>query len=79
MIIFSSFLGLDLENSPLMDRNKFAKQLGESPAFIATTLLEDGGVLEGSSSASLLNEAIHVISCGYEHKTEWGKEVSTSF
>jgi len=23
----------------------------------------------------LLKEAIHVISCGYEAKTEWGKEV----
>ena len=22
-------------------------------------------------------EAIHVISCGYEEKTEWGKEVRT--
>jgi cellulose synthase A len=37
--------------------------------------MEDGGVPKGASSASLLKEAIHVISCGYEDKTEWGKEV----
>ncbi|KAL0432298.1 UNVERIFIED_CONTAM: Cellulose synthase A catalytic subunit [UDP-forming] [Sesamum latifolium] len=30
---------------------------------------------KGATSASLLKEAIHVISCGYEDKTEWGKEV----
>ncbi|KAJ6709176.1 X-BOX TRANSCRIPTION FACTOR-RELATED [Salix koriyanagi] len=31
--------------------------------------------LKRASSASLLKEAIHVISCGYEDKTEWGKEI----
>ncbi|KAL0300814.1 UNVERIFIED_CONTAM: Cellulose synthase A catalytic subunit [UDP-forming] [Sesamum radiatum] len=36
---------------------------------------EDGGVPQGATSASLLKEAIHVISCGYEDKAEWGKEV----
>ncbi|KAK6150552.1 hypothetical protein DH2020_015484 [Rehmannia glutinosa] len=36
---------------------------------------ENGGVLEAVNSTSLLKEAIHVISCGYEDKTEWGKEV----
>ncbi|RVW51179.1 putative cellulose synthase A catalytic subunit 6 [Vitis vinifera] len=30
---------------------------------------------KSASPASLLKEAIHVISCGYEDKTEWGKEV----
>ncbi|KAH0989599.1 hypothetical protein GBA52_001082 [Prunus armeniaca] len=29
-----------------------------------------------NQSSTLLKEAIHVISCGYEEKTEWGKEVS---
>ena len=43
--------------------------------FIASTLLEKGGVPEGTRPASLLKEAIQVISCGYEDKTEWGKEV----
>ncbi|MBV7591608.1 hypothetical protein KVQ90_24425, partial [Escherichia coli] len=28
-----------------------------------------------TNPASLLKEAIHVISCGYEDKTEWGKEI----
>ncbi|KAE8715305.1 Cellulose synthase A catalytic subunit 2 [Hibiscus syriacus] len=28
-----------------------------------------------ATTASLLKEAIHVISCGYEDKTDWGKEV----
>ncbi|MCI29806.1 cellulose synthase A catalytic subunit 2, partial [Trifolium medium] len=37
--------------------------------------MEDGGILKAATSASLLKEAIHVISCGYEDKTEWGKEV----
>ncbi|KAG6673908.1 hypothetical protein I3842_15G014300 [Carya illinoinensis] len=41
----------------------------------ASTLMEDREVPNGASSASLLKEAIHVISCSYEDKTEWGKEV----
>ncbi|GFY85642.1 cellulose synthase A2 [Actinidia rufa] len=51
------------------------EKFGQSPVFIASTLLEDGGVPPGATSASLLKEAIHVISCGYEDKSEWGKEV----
>lgn len=35
----------------------------------------EGGVPPSSSPAALLKEAIHVISCGYEDKTEWGLEV----
>lgn len=42
---------------------------------MASTLLENGGMQNSVSSTSLLKEAIHVISCGYEDKTEWGKEV----
>ncbi|XP_043722585.1 cellulose synthase A catalytic subunit 2 [UDP-forming]-like [Telopea speciosissima] len=67
--------GVDSEKSSLMSQIKFEKKLGQSPVFVASTLLEDGGVPLGASSASLLKEAIHVISCSYEHKTEWGKEV----
>ncbi|MED6135796.1 Cellulose synthase A catalytic subunit 4 [UDP-forming] [Stylosanthes scabra] len=29
----------------------------------------------GTNSQNLIKEAIHVISCGYEEKTEWGKEI----
>lgn len=58
-----------------MPQIKLEKKFGQSPVFLASTLMEDGGVPKGASSASLLKEAIHVISCGYEDKTEWGKEV----
>lgn len=58
-----------------MSRVKFEKKFGQSPVFIATTLMEEGGIPKGATTASLLKEAIHVISCGYEDKTEWGKEV----
>ncbi|KAF8404446.1 hypothetical protein HHK36_009331 [Tetracentron sinense] len=67
--------GIDNEKSSLIPQMKFEKRFGQSPVFIASTLLETGGVPQEVSSASLLKEAIHVISCGYEDKTEWGKEV----
>ncbi|MCD9645665.1 Cellulose synthase A catalytic subunit 2 [Datura stramonium] len=67
--------GIDSEKASLMPQIKLEKKFGQSPVFITSTLLEDGGVPPGASSASLLKEAIHVISCGYEDKTEWGKEV----
>nr|APU87549.1 CesA9 [Plantago ovata] len=67
--------GIESEKTTLMPQVKFEKKFGQSPVFIASTLLEDGGVPPGASSAALLKEAIHVISCGYEDKTEWGKEV----
>lgn len=70
-----SNVGIDNEKSSLMPQVKFEKKFGQSPAFIASTLMEDGGVPGGGTSASLLKEAIHVISCGYEDKSEWGKEV----
>lgn len=56
------------------------KKYGQSSVFVTSTLqLEDGGTPRGESYvASLFKEAIHVISCGYEAKTEWGKEVSIS-
>jgi len=62
-----------------MPQVKFEKKFGQSPVFIASTLMEEGGVTQGVSEASLLKEAIHVISCGYEDKTEWGKEVKADF
>lgn len=62
-----------------MPEHKLEKKFGQSPVFVASTLLEDGGSLKSTSPASLLKEAIHVISCGYEDKTEWGKEVTSSF
>lgn len=71
-----TFAGVESEKLSLIPAQiKSEKKFGQSPVFIASTSLEDGGVLPGASSASLLKEAIHVISCGYEDKTEWGKEV----
>ncbi|KAE9610252.1 putative hexosyltransferase chromatin regulator PHD family [Lupinus albus] len=60
--------------APNMTQTKLEKRFGQSPVFVASTLLENGGVPLGVSPASLLKEAIQVISCGYEDKTEWGKE-----
>lgn len=60
-------------------RKRLEKRFGQSPVFIEATLMEKGGVPPTADSALLLQEAIHVISCGYEDKTEWGKEVSKIF
>ncbi len=68
--------GIGSEKSTMVsETTKLEKKFGQSPVFVASTLLEDGGVLKSASPASLLKEAIHVISCGYEDKTDWGKEV----
>ncbi|KAJ6288946.1 hypothetical protein OIU76_024846 [Salix suchowensis] len=63
------------EKSSETSQMKLEKKFGQSPVFVASTLLENGGVPRDASPASLLREAIQVISCGYEDKTEWGKEV----
>lgn len=63
------------EKAANMSQVKLEKKFGQSPVFVASTLLEHGGVPHNISPASLLKEAIQVISCGYEDKTEWGKEV----
>ncbi|CAI9759792.1 unnamed protein product [Fraxinus pennsylvanica] len=63
------------EKTPMLPEKKLKNKFGQSSAFVASTLIEDGGILKNASPASLLKEAIHVISCGYEDKTDWGKEV----
>ncbi|XP_008235611.1 PREDICTED: cellulose synthase A catalytic subunit 4 [UDP-forming] [Prunus mume] len=74
--IEEGFEGYDeLEKSSLMSQKNFEKRFGQSPVFIASTLMENGGLPEGNNSQTLVKEAIHVISCGYEEKTEWGKEI----
>ncbi|XP_019188397.1 PREDICTED: cellulose synthase A catalytic subunit 4 [UDP-forming] [Ipomoea nil] len=65
----------ELEKSSLMSQKNFEKRFGQSPVFITSTLMEDGGLPEGTNPTTLIKEAIHVISCGYEEKTEWGKEL----
>ncbi|KAM5577673.1 cellulose synthase A catalytic subunit 2 [UDP-forming]-like [Rosa sericea] len=63
------------DKSSHMSQLKLEKKFGQSPVFVASAVLEDGGIPQDVSPASLLREAIQVISCGYEDKTEWGKEV----
>ena len=58
-----------------MSQKRLEKRFGQSPVFIAATFMEMGGIPPSTNPATLLKEAIHVISCGYEDKTEWGKEV----
>lgn len=61
-----------------MSEMNFEKKFGKSAIFVTSTLMVEGGVPPSSSPAALLKEAIHVISCGYEDKTEWGLEVNTN-
>lgn len=63
------------EELSFMSLKSLEKRFGQSPVFIASTMMEDGGLPKGTNSRSLIKEAIHVISCDYEEKTEWGKEV----
>ncbi|GLJ38324.1 hypothetical protein SUGI_0780480 [Cryptomeria japonica] len=65
----------EYERQLLVSQRSFEKSFGQSTVFIASTLMENGGVPESTNPASVIKEAIHVISCGYEEKTEWGKEV----
>uniref|UniRef100_A0A0D9ZUU0 Cellulose synthase n=1 Tax=Oryza glumipatula TaxID=40148 RepID=A0A0D9ZUU0_9ORYZ len=67
--------GYEDERSVLMSQKRLEKRFGQSPIFIASTFMTQGGIPPSTNPASLLKEAIHVISCGYEDKTEWGKEI----
>lgn len=67
----------EYERSMLISQMSFEKSFGQSSVFIESTLMENGGVPESVDPSTLIKEAIHVISCGYEEKTEWGKEVSS--
>ncbi|KAL9675689.1 hypothetical protein QQ045_003894 [Rhodiola kirilowii] len=67
--------GYEEEQTLFMSQKRLEKRFGQSPVFIAATFMENGGVPPSTNPASLLTEAIHVISCGYEDKTEWGKEI----
>ena len=63
------------ERSMLISQMSFEKTFGLSTVFIESTIMENGGVPESADPSMLIKEAIHVISCGYEEKTEWGREV----
>ncbi|TYI27283.1 hypothetical protein ES332_A05G166900v1 [Gossypium tomentosum] len=59
----------------LISQRSFEKTFGLSSVFIESTIMENGGVAESANPSTLIKEAIHVINCGYEEKTEWGKEI----
>lgn len=65
----------DHERSLLISQMSFEKTFGMSSVFIESTLMENGGVPDSANPSTLIREAIHVIGCGYEEKTAWGKEV----
>ncbi|KAL7212801.1 hypothetical protein ACSBR2_015478 [Camellia fascicularis] len=65
----------EYERSLLISQLSFEKTFGMSSVFIESTLMENGGVTESTNPSLLIKEAIHVISCGYEEKTAWGKEI----
>ncbi|KAA0058629.1 cellulose synthase A catalytic subunit 3 [Cucumis melo var. makuwa] len=67
--------GFDDEKSLLMSQMTLEQRFGQSSVFVASTLMENGGVPQSATPESLLKEAIHVISCGYEDKTDWGSEI----
>ncbi|KAI5076718.1 hypothetical protein GOP47_0008783 [Adiantum capillus-veneris] len=67
--------GYDDDKALLMSKKNFENRFGHSSVFLGSVLLEHGGVPHSASPAELLKEAIHVISCGYEDKTEWGQEI----
>jgi len=58
------------------------RHFGHSPAFIASAFAtqERGGggsdaATADADASSVLREAIHVVSCAYEERTRWGKDV----
>ncbi|KAH6793027.1 cellulose synthase family protein [Perilla frutescens var. hirtella] len=64
------------ERSLLISQMSFEKTFGLSTVFIESTMMENGGVGDiAANPSTLIKEAIHVISCGYEEKTAWGKEI----
>ncbi|KAK9706821.1 hypothetical protein RND81_07G153900 [Saponaria officinalis] len=65
----------EYERSMLMSQTSFEKTFGLSSVLIESTMMENGGIPDSTNPSSLINEAIHVISCGYEEKTAWGKEI----
>ncbi|CAK8539816.1 unnamed protein product [Lathyrus sativus] len=66
----------DDEKTLLMSRMILEKRFGHSVVFVDSTLMENGGVPQSATPDTLLKEAIHVISCGYEDRTEWGTEIA---
>ena len=64
-----------MEGSEKQSLIQYTKRFGESAVFVLSTFREEGGGIGAANPSSTLKEAIHVISCGYEEKTDWGKEL----
>ena len=75
LLFLNSGAGFDDEKSLLMSQTSLENRFGQSAVFVASALMENGGVPQSATPENLLKEAIHVISCGYEDKSEWGTEV----
>ncbi len=75
-IIAWKFSGVKHDKVLTISSKNLEERFGPSFAFVASTFLESGGVPQPANADALLKEAIHVISCGYEDKSDWGKEVS---
>ncbi|KAJ1259786.1 hypothetical protein BS78_10G182800 [Paspalum vaginatum] len=58
-------------------RAALERHFGHSPVFIASAFTGHGrgGASTAADASSLLREAIHVVSCAYEERTRWGKDV----
>uniref|UniRef100_A0A2N9IWJ2 cellulose synthase (UDP-forming) n=1 Tax=Fagus sylvatica TaxID=28930 RepID=A0A2N9IWJ2_FAGSY len=67
------------ERSMLISQTSLERTFGTSQVFIESTLMEKGGLPESADPSTLIKEAIHVISCGYELKTSWGKEIGWTY
>ena len=67
------------ERSLLISQMSLERTFGTSSVFIESTLMENGGLPESTDPSTLIKEAIHVISCGYEQKTSWGREVHSFY
>ncbi|TVU08202.1 hypothetical protein EJB05_41594 [Eragrostis curvula] len=62
------------ETASLVPQEKFEKIFGQSHAFLASTL-QESGESRCFDMLKSIDDCIHVLSCGYENKTQWGKEV----
>jgi cellulose synthase A len=74
-IIAWKFSGVENDKVLPISSKNLEERFGPSFAFVASTFLESGGVPQPANANALLKEAIHVISCGYEDKSDWGKEL----
>ncbi|WJX87210.1 Cellulose synthase A catalytic subunit 3 [UDP-forming] [Trifolium repens] len=61
--------------TPQKSLEMLQNRFGQSIVFVVSTEMENGGVPQSATPETLLKEAIHVISCGYEDKSEWGTEI----